>query len=201
MSSTLLRQLFFWWAYVTGRAPWDTGITPPEIVALIEGERLSPGHAIDLGCGTGTNVIYLAQHGWQAVGVDFIPSAIRLARRKAKQAGVTERVRFIRADVAHLDRLDLGGPFDLALDIGCGHSLPPEAQRAYAHTLARLVKPGGTFMLYMFRPTPQRPRGLEPEAVERLFAPTFQLVWSSLGEDRAAGSGAAWYRFKRVEAG
>lgn len=199
MSSKLLQRLFFWWAYVTGRAPWDTGITPPEIVALIEGERLPPGRAIDLGCGTGTNVIYLAQHGWQAVGVDFAPSAIHLARRKAAQAGVADQTRFIRADVTHLDRLNLGAPFDLALDIGCGHSLPPHAQRTYAHTLAQIVKPGGTFMLYMFRPIPQRPLGLEPQAVERLFAPAFRLIWSSIGEDRAAGSGSAWYRFRRVE--
>ncbi len=201
MSSGLLQRLFFWWAYLTGHAPWDTGITPPEIVALIEGERMPPGRAIDLGCGTGTNVIYLAQHGWQAVGVDFVPSAIRMACRKAKRAGVAGQTQFIRADVTHLDRLNLGDPFDLALDIGCGHSLPPDAQRVYAHTLAHIMRPGGTFMLYMFRPTPQRPRGLEPEAVERLFAPAFQLVWSSLGEDHAAGSGAAWYRFKRAEAG
>ncbi|TEU17501.1 MAG: methyltransferase domain-containing protein, partial [Anaerolineales bacterium] len=57
--------------YLLGRPPWDTEVTPPEVVELIEGEGLSPGRALDLGCGTGTNCIYLVRHGWEVVGVDF----------------------------------------------------------------------------------------------------------------------------------
>lgn len=195
----LLKRAHFTWRYLTGRAPWDTGITPPEVVALIEGEGLTPGRAIDLGCGTGTNAIYLAQHGWQAVGIDFAGRAIRTARRKARRAGVADRTRFITADVTRLASLDLGGLFDLALDIGCGHALTPDAQRAYASMLAQIVRPGGVFMLYSFRPTPERPRGLDPQQVEVLFAPAFRLVWSSLGADRAASTASAWYRFERAE--
>jgi SAM-dependent methyltransferase len=192
------QRLFFWVLYLMGRVPWDTGITPPEIVALIEHEQLPPGHAIDLGCGTGTNVIYLAQHDWQAVGIDYIARPINAARRKARRAGVGDRTRFLVGDIARLSSMDLGGPFDLAMDIGCGHSLPTGAQAAYADALARIVRPGGVFMLYMFRPTPGRPGGLEPEAVEELFAPAFRLVWTDLGEDTAAHSASAWYRLERV---
>ena len=43
---------------------------------------MEPGRALDLGCGTGTNAIWLAQHGWTAVGVDFSALAIESARRK-----------------------------------------------------------------------------------------------------------------------
>ena len=65
--------------YLLGRAPWDTQVTPPEVVALIEGEGCLAGRALDLGCGTGTNCIYLAHRGWQVVGVDFSAVAIRRA--------------------------------------------------------------------------------------------------------------------------
>ena len=193
----MLRRLFFWWRYLVGNAPWDSGVTPPEIVTLVEEERLPPGRAIDLGCGTGTNVIYLACHGWQAIGVDFVPQAIRQARRKARRASVADRTRFIAADVIHLDHRELGAPFDLAMDIGCGHSLPPEQRPAYTRLVTNIMRPGGTFMLYMFRPTPDSPRGLDPETVEQLFSPAFHLVWHKLGEDRAGKARSAWYRFER----
>jgi len=96
--------------YLLGRVPWDTGVTPPEVVAVIERGDLAPGRALDLGCGTGTNCIYLARHGWQAVGVDFSVLAIRRARRKARRAGLD--CRFYRADVTDLGFLD--DPFALA---------------------------------------------------------------------------------------
>lgn len=194
-----MQRLRFWASYLSGHAPWDTGITPPEITHLIEDERLPPGRAIDLGCGTGTNSIYLAKHGWRVTGIDYVPRPIRIARRKARQAGVADRVRFMVGDVTQLASLGLGEEFDLAVDIGCGHSLPAEKQQAYAQSLSRILKPGGTVMAYMFRPTPERSMGLEPEAVRELFETTFTLIWSSLGEDISAQSRSAWYRFIRNE--
>ena len=54
---------------------------------MVEGaDRLATGRALDLGCGTGTNSIYLAQHGWETTGVDFVPRAIGIAKRKAEAA-------------------------------------------------------------------------------------------------------------------
>ncbi|TMK17193.1 MAG: methyltransferase domain-containing protein [Actinobacteria bacterium] len=70
------------WMYRTGRTPWDTGVTPPEVVDLIEGPAaVAAGRALDLGCGTGTNVRYLAQHGWEATGVDAVPAGSTVRRR------------------------------------------------------------------------------------------------------------------------
>jgi len=179
--------------YLLGQVPWDTGVTPPEVVELIERGDLAPGRALDLGCGTGTNCIYLARHGWAAVGVDFSAPAIRRARRKARQAGVA--CQFHRAGVTDLAFLD--GPFDLALDIGCLHSVPQERRERYAAGLARLVRPGGIYMLYAFTPRPERTtRGLAPEEVRRLFAPAFTVERQEGGDD-PTGPRSAWYWLRR----
>ena len=76
-----------------------------------------PGRALDLGCGTGTNVITLAKHGWKATGIDFVPRAIKKAKTKAREENL--QIDFRVGDVTHLD--DFTEPFDLILDIGCYH--------------------------------------------------------------------------------
>ena len=64
------RRRMFVQRYDAQDVPWDTGITPPEIVRVVQ--ELAPGSALNLGCGTGTNVRYLLEHGWQADGIDFV---------------------------------------------------------------------------------------------------------------------------------
>ncbi|MFN2519414.1 MAG: class I SAM-dependent methyltransferase [Candidatus Limnocylindria bacterium] len=144
------RRLMFQLAYRRGRPRWDTGRTPPELIALVE--RLPTGRALDLGCGTGTNAVYLAQHGWEALGIDFVGKSIEAAKRRALDAGVTERCAFEVSDVTRLERHE--GPFDLAVDIGCYHSIDEPGRRRVAAGLARLVRSGGIFFLYAFAPGP-----------------------------------------------
>ena len=181
----VLRRLLFDLRYRFGQPRWDTGVTPPELVAFVESTGRAPGRALDLGCGTGTNVVYLAEHGWDAVGVDFSPRAIGLARRRARDAHA-DRARFRVADVTRLP--DLGARFDLALDIGCLHSLPRERRIDYARGLLERLAPGGTYLLYAFSP-PDR-FGISRGEVEVLVAP-LRLV--SFEEGR--GHPSAWYRF------
>jgi len=105
-------------------------------------------------------------------------------------------VRFYRADVTDLSFLD--DPFDLALDIGCLHGVPPDRWERYAEGLARLVRPGGLYLLYAFAPRPGRPtpRGIVPEEVRDLFAPAFVVEQEAVGED-PNGPTAAWYWLRR----
>jgi methylase of polypeptide subunit release factors len=74
-----MQRLFWNVTYWFGKTPWDTGITPPELRAVVESGQVRPGRALDLGCGTGTNVLYLAQHGFDVVGVDISSRAIAVA--------------------------------------------------------------------------------------------------------------------------
>lgn len=180
------------WYLRRARPPWDTGISPPELHAFIAAHP--PGRALDLGCGTGTNVITLAQHGWRVTGVDFAIKAIFEARRKARAAGVQAELRL--GDVTRLDAL--AGSFDLILDIGCFHGLPADGRLAYARHVKRLLAPQGTFLLYvMFRVDGQAHRSGIVEADLGVFAPELAPATRVDSLDTARGRPSAWltYRF------
>ena len=115
MAGFFRRILFNLWYF--RRPPWDSGISPPELMEFIKCNP--PGRALDLGCGTGTNVLTLAQLGWQVTGIDFAPRAISIARRKIQSENITANLYV--GDVTRLDGID--GPFEFILDLGCFHGL------------------------------------------------------------------------------
>ncbi|HSR46961.1 MAG TPA: class I SAM-dependent methyltransferase [Anaerolineales bacterium] len=179
------RRLRFEWKYWKGRPAWDSGITPPEVLSYLADR--APGRAIDLGCGTGTNAITLAAAGWQVTAVDFSSRALATARRKARAAGAD--IRFLHRSVTHLG--DIGGPFDLALDIGCFHSLGAADRSSYGREVARLVQPGGTLLLYAFID----PEGGWPaeDDVRAACEPAFELDALQRGEFEGRPSGWFWW--------
>lgn len=137
--------------YRAGKAPWDTGVPPPELVDLIEGQNtLPPGRALELGCGTGTNATYLARHGWAVTAVDLIDSAVGQAREKAEAAGVAVRV--LHGDATRLDELDVPGPFDLFFDLSCYCGIPLHRRDAYAAGLTRRAAPGARLLMFGYGP-------------------------------------------------
>ncbi|MEJ2598305.1 MAG: class I SAM-dependent methyltransferase [Anaerolineales bacterium] len=186
----MLHKLFFHWMYWR-KPPWDTGISPPELIAFIENHP--PGRALDLGCGTGTNVITLSKAGWQAVGVDFVGKAIRKARRKAHQAGI--QASFYVDDVTRLENIN--GRFDLILDIGCFHSLHPDNRSTYLRNLERLLAPNGTYLLYAFiKENDQEERGLGQADLQALNK-HFSLLERQDGSERGLRP-SAWFKYSRI---
>jgi len=134
--------LRFNWMYL-GSPPWDTGVSPPELTAFIAAHPA--GRALDLGCGTGTNLVSLSRAGWEVVGVDFALKATEAAKKKLKSAGLSGRV--IQGDVTRIDLQ--GSSFDLVLDIGCFHGLPAASRERYIQNLPVLLANGGTFLIYL----------------------------------------------------
>jgi cyclopropane fatty-acyl-phospholipid synthase-like methyltransferase len=137
------------WFYQLGyrcfRMPWDTG-PRSELVALVESGRIAPCRAIDLGCGTGSNAIFLAQHGFDVTGVDFAASAIEKARQRANGAGVA--VEFVVDDLTDLQRVK--GPFDFMVDYGALDDLRPEHRDLYVQNVVPLTRPGSRYLLWAF---------------------------------------------------
>lgn len=182
-----MRRLFYTLWYFRA-PPWDTGVSPPELVAFIQSTR--PGRALDLGCGTGTNAITLAQHGWQVVGVDFIGKAIRKARSKAQQLGLG--IDFHIGDVTRLE--NIRGIFQLVLDIGCFHNLPRAGKLKYVQNLENLLAPTGTFLLYGFTTQdPESEIGITPNDLA-LIQNAIPLVDRTDGTDRGHRP-SAWFTF------
>lgn len=185
-----LGQRLFFNLFYFRRPPWDTGVSPPELIAFIDSHP--PGRALDLGCGTGTNAITLAQRGWQVIGVDFVGRAVRAARRKARQARV--QVDFRVDDVTRLR--GVSGPFDLVLDIGCLHSLSPRQKAAYIENLPRLLAPQGTFLLYAFLAPGEASQGsgLTPNDLA-LLSSRLRLAQRVDGVDRRERP-SAWFTYQ-----
>ena len=184
--------------YLFRRTPWDTGITPPEIVAMIESGRVPPGRALDLGCGTGTNAIYLARHGFSVTAIDLSRRAVSLAKRKTRSAQLADWVKIERGDVARLHRWVNLNSIDFACDIGCFHSLNAEARQRYVSALTSVLKPGAIYMLYAFEPRANG-LGVALDETAMLFDPAFRLDAMRRGSDRS-GHGSAWYTLIKREA-
>ncbi|AQP47111.1 hypothetical protein BW730_05860 [Tessaracoccus aquimaris] len=104
---------------------------------------LEPGSALDLGCGEGGDVVWLAQQGWDAIGIDISPAAIERARLAAEEQGVEDQASFLVGD---LTELDLDGHFDLVTASFLQSPVALE-RAAILRTAASLVAPGGRLLL------------------------------------------------------
>lgn len=191
----ILRRLAFDLWYLR-RPPWDSGIVPPEVEDFIRDHPLTVSgqtlrHALDLGCGTGTSSLALAKAGWNVTGVDFASRAIRIARQKARRAGLT--IDFIVADVLHLPSHP--DPFSIVLDIGCFHGLSPSRKAAYLIQLDRLLAPGGTWLLYgFFKPNESPGPGLLPADLGSI---PLKLIKRQDGMDKKIRP-SAWFWFQKA---
>lgn len=184
-------SLFFRFAYRFGFKPWDSGVSPPELVAFVE--KNPAGKALDLGCGTGTNSIYLVQHGWDVTGIDFTPRAIAMAKDKARTAGVSPRL--LVGDVTRLTELGIGDGYRLLLDLGCFHSIPDTGRDAYVTGATAVATSGATLLLFGFvRGESGRrlgPRGMGSTEVRDRFAGAWDIANEEAGQ--FGGYVTAWY--------
>jgi SAM-dependent methyltransferase len=127
--------------YAAGQPlPWDTGTPDPMLVEMIESRAIAPGRTLEVGCGTGTNALFLAEHGFEVLGVDISPLAIDKAREKAGGRCRFEVVDFLAAAPP-------GGPFQFVFDRGCLHVFDEERDRArFAEQVAAQLVEGGAWL-------------------------------------------------------
>src|SRR5579859_5894669 len=106
-------------SYKQGYPPWDIGKPDFNLIRTVEDSPVAPCAAVEVGCGTGDNAIWLAQRGFRVVGVDLAEIAIEKARKKAAEAETP--CSFLALDILTSDVE--GGPFGLAFDRGCFHTM------------------------------------------------------------------------------
>jgi SAM-dependent methyltransferase len=128
-------------SYASGEPlPWDTGTPDPVLIETIGSCAIAPGPALEIGCGTGTNAIYLAERGFEVVGVDISPVAVENARVKAQG-----RCRFETVDF--LNEAPPGGPFEFVFDRGCFHTFDEDRERSrFAQNVAAQLIGGGVWL-------------------------------------------------------
>jgi len=183
--------------YRFGFTPWDSGVPPPELKELIEGPQArTPGKALDLGCGTGTNAVFMTQHGWDVTAIDFVPRAITKAKARAAAAKVSPRL--ILGDVTRLEELGVGDGYSLVFDLGCLHAIPQARRDAYAAGVNRATLPGADFLVWGFYAKPNFVTNarITQDELEHLFGASWDIVraWGGEQPDRFPGR---WYHLKR----
>lgn len=135
---------FFDSAY-SGTPPWDIGRPQTEIIRLAAKGEIR-GDVLDVGCGTGENVLYLAGLGHKGLGIDLSPTAIEKARQKAESR--RQEVRFVVGDALRLDHLRVR--FDSVIDCGLFHTFSDEMRRTFTNSLESVLKRGGTYFMLCF---------------------------------------------------
>jgi len=125
------------------KPPWDTGVPCIHLRTAVESGEIKPGRAVVLGCGTGTNALYLAGKGFDVTAIDIAPTALNLARTKAEKAN--RKVRWMLADVV-APPAGLA-PFDFVYDRGCYHGVRRGNAKGYVEAVRRLSKPGAQLLV------------------------------------------------------
>lgn len=142
-----MRKQFYELTYRYFRPTWETNVYKKASLApLVESGRIRPGRAIDLGCGSGENVVYLAQMGFDVVGVDYAEAGIEKARARAEEAGA--QAEFVVDDLTDLRHVS--GTFDFLLDFGTLDDLNLHQRDLYFQNVLPLTHSGSHFLLWGF---------------------------------------------------
>src|SRR5215813_6596565 len=134
--------------YIDSNTPWDSGVPSEHLKSLLAAGFIKPCRMLEIGCGTGTNAIFLAQSGFDVTAVDIAEEAIKRAKTKAEELGV--KVKFIQADVTALP--DVDPPFPFVFDRGTYHIVRSINLAGFQSILAQVVAPGGYYAVLAGNP-------------------------------------------------
>ena len=184
-------------SYASGQLPWDTGQPEPLLVEFVTSDAVTPGSALEIGAGTGTNSIWMAERSFDVLGVDVAPLAVE--RAQAKMEGRALRCRFAAWDF--LAAPPPGGPFQFVFDRGCFHVFDEPGEREqFATQVAAILEPGGLW-LSLIGSTEGPPREIGPprrSAGEVTLAIEPALEIMELRSTEFRGSNAkAWFCLSR----
>jgi cyclopropane fatty-acyl-phospholipid synthase-like methyltransferase len=153
--------------------PWDIGRPQPAFLALADAGAIQ-GRVLDVGCGTGEHTLMSAGLGLAATGVDVASNALRMARQKARDRGLTAR--FLLQDARRL--ADLGESFDTVLDCGLFHIFTGDDRAAFVDSLGSVLPPGGRYFMLGFsdqQPGDWGPHRLTRNEITAAFAGGWQI--------------------------
>jgi SAM-dependent methyltransferase len=139
--------------YKTGDTPWDIGKPDFNLIQTVTATPIHPCKAMEIGCGTGDNAIWLSQQDFQVLGIDASEIAIMKAKEKASKANV--QCTFMVSDIlsSPVER----APFGLAFDRGCFHTLGSDKERKkFAENVSGHLEEGGLWLSLLGNADEQR---------------------------------------------
>ena len=129
--------------YKSEETPWDVGRPDFNLIEVVTQKPIRNCKALDVGCGTGDNSIWLAQNRFKVLGIDTSEIALSKAKEKAAEAEV--KCEFIQTDF--LENEIQGGPFGFIFDRGCLHSFNSENDRKeFAEKVAAHLEEAGLWL-------------------------------------------------------
>lgn len=157
--------------------PWNSDRPDVELSELIESRKISPHSALDVGCGTGTDAIYLASKGINVTAIDISKEAIRIARGKAEKAGVN--VNFISGDFLKVE-FD-NKTFDFVNDRGCFHIMNPLRRDEFAAKVSGVLRHQGQYYLRCWSDKQEfdseyTPYRISKDIIHRTFSKYFDIL-------------------------
>lgn len=161
--------------YRSGEIPWDTGRASSELQRVVAEDGIAPCRALDLGCGTGNNSLWLAAQGFEVVGLDLAPRAVEIARGRMIAAGHTGRM--LVGDVASPP--DLGPSFGFLFDRGCWHAVRRSDPDIYLRTIPPLLASGAWGLILAGNdrePHEDGPPTVGEEVIRRELGSVFRIV-------------------------
>ena len=148
--------------YREGTPPWEMGVTEPELVRAVESGEIARGTALEIGCGTGADAIYLVQRGFEVTAIDSSATAIERARVRAEHEDALPR--FVLADI--FEFAPTAGQFDFVYDKGFYHFVRHFDLNKYLDMLWRVTRPGSCYMTLAGAPAEPSENG-PPQVTER----------------------------------
>lgn len=123
--------------------PWDAGVPDAELASIFSELAAPPGRALEIGCGTGTDALWLACRGVHVLGIDLSAEAIRLANERL--AGTDLPVEFRVCDFLREDPVPEAS-VDLVLDRGVFHVIKEDAREVFVGRVQRALVPDGIWL-------------------------------------------------------
>jgi SAM-dependent methyltransferase len=133
--------------YASGELPWDSGEADPQLVELVLQRQVAAGRALEIGCGTGTNALWLATQGFDVQAIDLAPLAIERARSKNAAAKLAQgKLEFEQRDFLNGAEFPPAS-FQFVFDRGCFHVFDDASDQAkFAARVSKLLAPGGLWL-------------------------------------------------------
>jgi cyclopropane fatty-acyl-phospholipid synthase-like methyltransferase len=162
--------------YQTGDTPWHSGRASKQLQRVLSEYEIPRGRALELGCGAGTNAVYLSQQGFRVTAVDCSATAIDEARQLAASTG--QEIEWITGDVQNFG--EGREPFDFVFDRGCWHCCRRVDLRGYLRTHENATRSGSWFLCLAGNANEQTdtegpPRVTEVEVATE-FSPLYRIV-------------------------